>query len=68
LLRGTEALRQLVDAGIPCADVLEDAEAHRLAEHAGATRDLIDDGVGQRGRLGQGERSSLSRLRSCSEI
>src|SRR5664279_2056205 len=52
LLRGIEPLRQLVDARLALAKAVEQLDPHRLAEHAEAACDQLDEVIRQ--WVGQG--------------
>jgi hypothetical protein len=47
LLRRPDRLGQLVDGHGPVAQGVEQADAHRLAEHTEAVRDELDERLGQ---------------------
>ena len=48
LLRGFERLGELADGGFAVAELVEQADSHRLAEDAEAAGDQLDQVVGQR--------------------
>ena len=57
LLGGAERLLQLADGGVAIAQPVEQLDPHRLAEHAEALRDELDQRLGERVGDGRDMRS-----------